>query len=126
MKKVTLTIKREQTYTIEFDENKLNKEFIEEWSKYITDITEEPEELSCYVVDHNITEGDYPYLNLAKSVAYNVMVNDCDHIEGLEFQHVMDNDFMTIKPDRENYAAWYEQIGYPDTEYEFDFDSTEL
>lgn len=125
MKKVTVTVKREQTYTIEFDENKIDGEFIKSWSESITDITEEPDEI-CMQDLESVDESDYPYLNLAKSIAYNIMVNDCDYIEGLEFQHVIDSDIITIEPDRENYAVWYEQAGYPDTEYEFDLDNTEL
>lgn len=125
MKKVTITVKREQTYTIEFDENKIDSEFIKAWSAGITDITEEPDEI-CMQDIESVDESNYPYLNLAKQVAYNIMVNDCDYIEGLEFQHVVDNDIITIEPDRENYAVWYELSGYPETEYEFDLGNTEL
>lgn len=125
MKKVTVTVKREQTYTIEFDENKIDNKFIEAWSKYMTDITGEPDEL-CLQELESVGENNYPYLNLAKEVAYNVMVNECDYVEGLQFQRIVDNDVLTIAPDRENYAVWYEQAGYPDTEYEFDLDNTKL
>ena len=125
MKKITLTIRREQTYTIEIDDNKLDKQFVDAWSEHITDITDEPDEL-CLDELESVGENNYPYLNLAKQVAYNVMVNDCDYVEGLQFQHVMDTDIITIEPDRENYAVWYEQIGYPDTEYEFDMDNTDI
>lgn len=125
MKKVTVTVKKEQTYTIEFDENKIDSEFIKAWSESITDITKEPDEVYSDCLEA-FGEENYPYLNLAKEVAYNVMVNDCEYIEGLKFQHVVDNDIITISPDRENYAVWYEQVGYPDTEYEFDLDNTEL
>ncbi|MEG2276655.1 MAG: hypothetical protein RSA53_05400 [Odoribacter sp.] len=125
MKKVTITIRREQTYAIEIDDSKLDKQFIDAWSKYMTDITDEPNEL-CMDDIERVGENNYPYLNLAKEIAYNVMVNECDYVEGLKFQHVVDNDIITIAPDRENYSVWYEQVGYPDTEYEFDLDNTEL
>ena len=91
----------------------------------MNDITGEPDELCLEELDR-IDENNYPYLNLAKEVAYNVMVNECDYVEGLQFQRIVNNDVLTIAPDRENYAVWYEQVGYPDTEYEFDLDNTKL
>ncbi|MDR2913456.1 MAG: hypothetical protein LBV74_01240 [Tannerella sp.] len=125
MKKVNLTIRTERTFSIEFDETKINKKFIEAWSKGISDIREEPAEISCYCIDLDISEDDYPYLNLAKSIAYAIHVNESDNLEGLGFQDITKNELFSTEVDND-IPVHYERIGYLEDDYEFDLDNTEL
>ena len=46
MKKIRLTIKREVSLDIEFDDTKLRQEWVTNWAHYISDLNKEPDGFS--------------------------------------------------------------------------------
>lgn len=123
MKKVRLTIKTERTFDFEFDETKIDKEFIDAWSEHISDIREDPESFRCYM-EEMLPESMFPFVNLAESIAYAIHENDADHIEGLRFQDITENELFTPERDPE-VAVYFKRNGYLETEYELDLDETD-
>lgn len=123
MKKVRLTIKTERTFDFEFDETKIDKEFIDAWSEHISDIRTDPESYRGYM-DEMLPEAMFPFVNLAESIAYAIHVNDDDHIEGLRFQDITENELFTPERDPE-VAVYFKRDGYLETEYELDLDETD-
>jgi len=124
MKKVRVTIKREQTFDIEFNDKNLDDKFIEEWGKYMFDLKEPPED-APYFYEDDTDEKDYPFLNLANAIAYQIAENDADNLEGLKFQDITPNEFNLNKKDPD-ISVHYKRIGYMDTEYEYDLQESIL
>lgn len=122
MKKVRLTIRTEQEFEIEIDDTTINEEFIESWSNYIFDLRTEPDGTSYST---KVDKKHWPYLNLAENIAYNIFVNDADHVEALEFQDITPSEFITRTPDP-NIPVHYKRLGHMETEYEYDLDQSQL
>ena len=122
MTKIRLTIRTEQEFEIEIDDSKINKEFIEAWSKHIFDLHTQPE--GTYY-STKVDEKHWPHLNLAENIAYNIFVNDADHVEGLKFQNVTSSELFTPTPDP-GIPIHYKRLGYMETEYEYDLEKSTL
>lgn len=124
MKKVTLTVKREQTFEIQFDEKKIDGAFLRAWEDGINrELFCEPYEI--LYAREDFSKSDFPYINLAKSIAYQIAEYDANHLEGLQFQNMTPNEFVSRKKDND-IPVQYIQRGYMDVDFELDFDNTEL
>lgn len=117
MKKVNITIKREQTFEIQIDDSKIDSEVIKSWSEHMWDLTEQPESLYGYC-ERQCEDSDFPYVNLAQSIAYAIFVNESDYIECLRFQNITPNELFTPSRDLD-YPIHYICVDSADTEYEF-------
>lgn len=123
MKKVSITIKTERTFNFEFDDTKIDQQFIDAWSEHISDIRKDPESYRHYM-DEMLPESMFPFVNLAESIAYAIHQNDADHLEVLRFQDITENALFTPQRDPE-VAVYFERIGRIETEYELDLDETD-
>ena len=103
---------------IEFDDTKLDREWIKEWSRYIYDLDDKPIELCS----DTVSEESIPFFNLAKTVGYSVAVNQDDHVEGLQFYP---NCYKGINPERDAETAVFYEIVSVDTGYEFDLENSQ-
>lgn len=122
MKKIRLTIRTEQEFEIEIDDTKIDEKFIAAWDKYVFDLHTEP------AGTYNSTKVDkkhWPYLNLAENIAYNIFVNNTDHVEALEFQDLTPNEILTRTPDPQ-IPVYYKRLGYMETEYEYNLEKSKL
>lgn len=122
MKKIHLTIRTEQEFEIEIDDTKIDSKFIEAWSKHVFDLHTEPE---GRYYSTKVDEKHWPYLNLAENIAYNIFVNDADHVEGLKFQNITPSEIL-IRTPNPDIPVHYKRLGYTETEYEYDLEKTEL
>ncbi len=80
MKKVNIKISVIREYSIEFDENVVNQELIDNYNQYFSNISQEPDSLKAW--DETDSEN-YPYMNLAETIAYQQALYDNLDIEGL-------------------------------------------
>ena len=107
---------------IEFDDTKLDQEWIKNWSDYISNLNQEPDGFSYATVPEDISDESIPFFNLAEHVGYAVVVNQDDHVEGLQFYPTY---YKGINPERDAETAVFYEITEDDTEYEFDFDNSQ-
>lgn len=124
MKKVTITIKTERTFEVQFNEQMLNEEWIQNWNEHIFCINGEPKWM-MWPEQERVNESDYPFLNLAESVAFALHENQDDRVEMLRFQNITENELFEVKKDP-SYPVHYKRIGRLETEYEVDWDNTDL
>ena len=111
-KKVTVTITRTKEYEIIFDTDQVNKEFFTAWEEHMDDtIFDEPLEVEDSIQDV-IDEKDYPYLNLAKSIAHQHSEYDSERLDFISFSRTELPIMYT--PRKSNF------------EYEFNWDTTDL
>lgn len=122
MKKIRLTIKREVSLDIEFDDTKLNQEWVTNWAHYISYLNKEPDGFSYATVPEDIPDESIPFFNLAEQVGCAVVVNQVDYVEGLRVYPIC---YKEINPKRDAEAAVFYKIIGDDTEYEFDFDNSQ-
>ncbi|MDR2129583.1 MAG: hypothetical protein LBP56_00195 [Odoribacteraceae bacterium] len=133
MKKVALTIKTEKTYHIEFNEEILDEEVIENFNEYMFEIKQMPEDdnyrrpfMDKFLPLHGITESDYPYLNLAKHVALQASMDNLEYLELLpKAQYVTkeaDEEVGFLVSRYPNTGIFVEKID-EDVEFDFDFDN---
>ena len=122
MKKIRLTIKREVSLDIEFDDTKLDQEWIKNWSDYISNLNQEPDGFSYATVPEDIPDESIPFFNLAEQVGCAVVVNQVDYVEGLRVYPIC---YKEINPKRDAETAVFYKIIGDDTEYEFDFDNSQ-
>ena len=92
MKTITVKVITEKVYKIEFDETVFNKEIIDNYEKrFNKDVKKCPDEINHLNLDEQrkigITENDYPFLNMAKQIAYLKSEYDSTNNEGMPDIH---------------------------------------
>ena len=122
MKKIRLTIKREVSLEIEFDDTKLRQEWVTNWTHYISDLNKEPDGFSYATVPEDSPDESIRFFNLVEQVGYTVVMNQDDYVEGLQFYPTC---YKGIDPKRDAETAVFYKITEDDTEYEFDFDNSQ-
>ncbi|MDR1939021.1 MAG: hypothetical protein LBQ73_11080 [Tannerellaceae bacterium] len=117
MKHVAVKVKIEKTYIVSFDEGLMEKEnIIHEYKSDIDDnVCDKPEEFSRY---STVKEKDFPYFNLAKTIAYQKAQYDNEDVEGLPYIHNTNYAEPKGKPVIIKISETDEDV----IEYEFDWD----
>lgn len=122
MKKITVTVKTEKTYEVLIDETIVDKPIIDNYAKHFSDkILDAPEELEFEFDDIKVKEEDYPYLNIAKVVAYQKTEYDNENVEGLPPVH-----YVNYPKSKDTPVGISISEDTSDVEFEFDFNNIRL
>lgn len=126
MKKVTVTIKIEKTIMIEFDEQIIDQEVINNYVEYFDGHVEDiPEEISFMCDDdlekQGITDDDFAYMNIAKNIAHMYANYDISKTEGVG--KIQD---MAYSSKRNNPGGIYLTEVDNNQEFEFELDQCEF
>jgi hypothetical protein len=123
MKTIVVKITTEKVYKIEFDETVFDKEIIDNYKLHFDKgVKEVPREINHLDLDEQkergITEDDYPFLNMAKQIAYLKSEYDSLNNEGMPDIH----ETIYTKDKDATYGAYLTEESM-DYDFEFDLDN---
>lgn len=122
MKKIRLTVTQVVDIDVMIDDRVIDADFIRGWEESMFDLHQEPESIP-YDMREDYAQDDYAYFNLAEAIAYSVVVNQDDHLEGLKFRSEATRG---MNPIADMGCAVFYDIKYEQVDYEAELDYCEL